>query len=957
MTILDIEVHQRRRRRSRRQLDEDVIGPCGTTYGLATACESSADNLASSSSCSSSKALSLSDGDKEDRAKNQHHDGAILKRSPRNRQSHRLAVYLLLVTELFFLYPTSLALLQPLPSTTTVTHNRSYLRRRPGKTCSISAYQRTGQVGVPSSSCNARPSTCFMSPSSISNGGSAAAVAAAAAAAASASTSNDKSQTNNNEGGIPVESYVMSNTQLSSMKSVNRAASSSSNNNNDNSNNLQGLSRSFQNMFSRSTTERQRFVTGQYPVIVSVRENPTLQWLNLGRSDISTAVVSINGTAIDRSLASYDRYQWLDDVERQELHDRYATVSIELLAEISLAKPGYLHILSSDGGPGSTASKILDQQRAAGRDDGPAFPFSWLQNQNQNQQQQQKEHQSHDSLFRHSVNGNMDHSQTLQDREKLWVTGFSLASRRGFIKSVDVNTGRIDSINSRSESMILWPNEVNHIPRTEYLAPARSITSPTTASQSTSVSSPPPPHPPQDGLLVSDGFLVPGKDRGGIYVVKNPSDDVSEWTIQLTNPVSRDQWFYHRAVWVDLTGDGRLSVLTARAKLRKVADDSSGRQQPVSDGDSQLVSRPRNGQLVWLEMPQPHHYDESTGTPLDKDGTVFDPFSSRHLPWKEHVLATGPDVMFAVADLDPNDDTIEVLASQFFDKKVTLQSIKLGLKPHVTFSRVIDDRCGAAFGGILADLDTGGSKSPHRVVDSGSTVSSLDYGDSFSHLLVTSHECDYDSSDDDKLSSFGLNEHSMDSKQSVQHNSGRSQESIQGGSLFAYRVPTTHRDAWKTEPWTRTTVATGFRVRSQLWNVINPGAPGFCYTFHAHKDDSSKGKRPFIAIAGDCAESAFIYRPDDDDNQGVSNPYTDSSAEDKNARYKLMCEIECGATVGSIAVGYDDLCDAEQESGYAKIYIPSFERDKILVFALGSGEEDSAYEEFEELDPKTSSEF
>jgi hypothetical protein len=305
--------------------------------------------------------------------------------------------------------------------------------------------------------------------------------------------------------------------------------------------------------------------------------------------------------------------------------------------------------------------------------------------------------------------------------------------------------------------------------------------------------------------------------------------------------------------------------------------------------------------------------------------------------------------MFAVADLDPNDDTIEVLASQFFDKKVTLLSIKRGLKPHVTFSRVVDDRCGAAFGGILADLDSKGNKSPHRVVDSGSTVSSLDYGDSFSHLLVTSHECDYDGSDDDKKSSFALNEHSLVSKQYIQHNNGRPQEPIQGGSLFAYRVPTTHRDAWKTEPWTRTTVATGFRVKSQLWNVINPGAPGFCYTFHAHKDDSSKGKRPIIAIAGDCAESAYIYRPDDSGNEGESNLFTGSSTEDTNARYKLMCEIECGATVGSIAVGYDDLCDAEQESGYAKVYIPCFERDKILVFALGSGEEEDSDRDYEQF--------
>lgn len=83
-----------------------------------------------------------------------------------------------------------------------------------------------------------------------------------------------------------------------------------------------------------------------------------------------------------------------------------------------------------------------------------------------------------------------------------------------------------------------------------------------------------------------------------------------------------------RAVWVDLTGDGRKSILTARAKLRKVRG---------SNGNSSLdkESRPKNGQLVWLEMPKPHHFDVATGTPLEEDGTAFDPFSARHLPWKE----------------------------------------------------------------------------------------------------------------------------------------------------------------------------------------------------------------------------------------------------------------------------------------------------------------------------------
>ena len=294
----------------------------------------------------------------------------------------------------------------------------------------------------------------------------------------------------------------------------------------------------------------------------------------------------------------------------------------------------------------------------------------------------------------------------------------------------------------------------------------------------------------------------------------------------------------------------------------------------------------------------------------------------RFFPHFISVLATGPDVMFNVADLDTSDDTIEVIASQFFDKKVTLHSIQRGPTPRVSFSRIIDDRCGAAFGCILADLDSNPCPVGREVVDSGSTVESLKTGDSFSHVLVTSHECDYVDSEGTET----------DSSSSSRASTVGKTDTVDGGSLFAYRVPD-GVGAWRTEPWIRSTVATGFKVKPQIWNVINPGAPGFVYTFHARKEDASSGKRPMIAVAGDCAESAYIFRP------ANSNPGDMGSIRvDLGAQYKLMCEIKCAATVGSIGVGYADLVEAEQESGYAKIYVPCYEKDKILVFAMGSGE-------------------
>jgi hypothetical protein len=97
-------------------------------------------------------------------------------------------------------------------------------------------------------------------------------------------------------------------------------------------------------------------VTGKYPVIVSVKENPTQKWLN---KESATSLLLVNETTLDKSLASYDRFQWLDDVERQESHDRYASISLELLAEVHMPKPGYVRILSSRGA-GSSAELVRE---------------------------------------------------------------------------------------------------------------------------------------------------------------------------------------------------------------------------------------------------------------------------------------------------------------------------------------------------------------------------------------------------------------------------------------------------------------------------------------------------------------------------------------------------------------------------------------------------------------------
>ncbi|KAL7545461.1 hypothetical protein ACHAWF_008811 [Thalassiosira exigua] len=573
-------------------------------------------------------------------------------------------------------------------------------------------------------------------------------------------------------------------------------------------------------------------------------------------------------TGVQKNMASYDIFSWLAGDDQRELHetnDDHQSLCLNLLAEIHVKQPGYLNILPNKGAGSSVAEPEVN-----GKSTVHARPKAGT------------------NVASHS--GPMEPKGS--DGERLWVTSFSMTSLRGELHSVDVQTGMMSSVDDRTARTIKWPNEVTSVPKQEYIS-----------NQARDVSH-------GDQLLVTDGFLVPGKDKGGLYVIDSPLNN-SERNICLTGPTD---WFYHRAIFVDLTGDGRQSVIAARAK-RNLFGESEG-------------------QLVWLERPAPHFFDALTGAPLDKSGNPFDPFSADNLPWKSRTLAEGPDVMFSVADLDQTDDTIEVISSQFFTKKVSLHSIKLGPRPEIVFNRIIDDRCGHAFSSVLADLDGCAARkslTQSVVVDSGSTVDTLTGGDAFSHLLVTSHECLQEEVGDDKTDSSSK----QLSMASVGRGSGAtSPTDTVGGSLFAYRVPA-GKNAWKYEPWTRSTVATGFKVHNSVKNMISPGAPGFCYPFHPTRGGGftmgKKWQRPLIGLSGDCAESAYILRP----IEGADSIHgAIEEGVDKSTKYALMSEIKCKSTVGSLAIGYDSFCSQGNNDGFANIYVPCYEEDKVLVFGI-----------------------
>ncbi|MBM3267615.1 MAG: VCBS repeat-containing protein [Candidatus Sericytochromatia bacterium] len=175
----------------------------------------------------------------------------------------------------------------------------------------------------------------------------------------------------------------------------------------------------------------------------------------------------------------------------------------------------------------------------------------------------------------------------------------------------------------------------------------------------------------QPVMVVSSGFLVPGK-TGAVTLVALPGGAAppGKRHVVAQGPAG---WFYHRALLRDLDGDGRQDILTARA------------HKP-------LVGAAR-GQLVSFRQPA-------------------DPMRDS---WPERVLAEGPDVHFALADLDA-DGQEELLATQFFGRRLSLHWPAGG----AFAGRTVDSAIGSAFDLAMADLD----------------------GDGRAEVLATNHEAD-----------------------------------------------------------------------------------------------------------------------------------------------------------------------------------------------------------------------
>lgn len=126
------------------------------------------------------------------------------------------------------------------------------------------------------------------------------------------------------------------------------------------------------------------------------------------------------------------------------------------------------------------------------------------------------------------------------------------------------------------------------------------------------------------------------------------------------------------------------------------------------------------------------------------------------------------------------------------------------------------------------------------------------------------------------------------------------------GSVFAYEIPS---DLTDVDAWTRHTLASGFPVTK---SGLNQAAPGSARVFYP-TPQGRKAAAPYIAVAGDAAQKAYVLVPGSDD-----------------WIYETTELHDCGCTVGQMAVG--DI----NGDGYAEVIIPCYDDGLLVAYTFGA---------------------
>ena len=166
-----------------------------------------------------------------------------------------------------------------------------------------------------------------------------------------------------------------------------------------------------------------------------------------------------------------------------------------------------------------------------------------------------------------------------------------------------------------------------------------------------------------EGVVVSGGFLVPGRTNGGLWFSSAKDNKLIEL-------FRGKDYFYHQVAFYDVNQDGKTDILTCRANKSMIG---SGK-----------------GDLVWLEPVDPKN-------PLGK--------------WQEHIVGKGCDTFFVLEDVN-GDGKVDLVAAEFWGQKLTLIESANGRFDDASkfVYTTLDDKKGAMFGVELVDLNGDGKK-------------------------------------------------------------------------------------------------------------------------------------------------------------------------------------------------------------------------------------------------------
>ncbi|KAI1880542.1 hypothetical protein JX265_000782 [Neoarthrinium moseri] len=218
--------------------------------------------------------------------------------------------------------------------------------------------------------------------------------------------------------------------------------------------------------------------------------------------------------------------------------------------------------------------------------------------------------------------------------------------------------------------------------------------------------------------------------------------------------------------------------------------------------------------------------------------------------WVETEIGAGCDALFTVADLD-GDGIPEVIAPSYFTEKLNIyhSSASNGFANPKNVKTVTID-------------STIGAAFDAQYVDIN--------GDGKKDLLVSNHQGD------------GT------------------------GGVYAYEIPANVTNA---RGYTRHTLASGFPVTQRGLNQAAPGSPRAFFPTPA----TSKAGIPYIALAGDAAQKAYVLIP------GLT-AWT----------YKTTYLHDCGCTVGQVSV-----VDVDGD-GYSEVIIPCYDDGKLAAYTFKS---------------------